>query len=571
MLDYLHIENIAVAKNLDISFKNGFNVLTGETGAGKSIIIGSINLILGSKATKDIIRHGEESAVVSAFFSDVGKEVYDICDEIGIPYDTDDTFVISRTYTIDGKNSIRINTKPATLMQLKLLAPKLINIHGQNENHSFMDKANHIHMLDDYSETTNLLCEYSELYESLLHKKGEISKLVDKNKQTKMMLDVLKLQIKEISFANFKDLDEEEKLIELRNKLKSAEKIVKYSSNVQKLLLQNESGVNAIVLVDKAIESLSRLESLEPTSKELIERLKACRIELEDIAESAVEYKKIQGIDDPDRQLTLVEDRLALISQLEKKYGATIKDVLSHKEDAELQISNLEKGEDLLEELKNEYKCIYQKALNIADVLHEKRVENAMKLSSMVKDTLMFLDMPKVKFNICVSKVTREENVVLSAFGYDDVEFLIATNPGEELAPMNKIASGGELSRIMLALKSTISNKKGAQTVIFDEIDTGVSGSTSQKIGIKLAQIAKETQTICVTHSAQIAALSSVHFLIKKIEKDNRAETSVLTLNEDEKIDEIARIIGGIDLTDKQYAAAKELIAQSKEIIKQDK
>lgn len=570
MLDFLHIENIAVAKSLDINFTDGFNVLTGETGAGKSIIIGSINLLLGAKATKEIIRYGENCATVTAFFSNVSKEVYQLCNELGIEYDEDDAFTISRSYTIDGKNTVRINSKPGTLMQLKAIGPKLINIHGQNDNHSFMDKSNHIYMLDDYSDSYSLINDYSKLYSSLTQKKHEISKLLEQNKQTRIMLDVLKLQIKEISFAKLKDFDEEEKLVNLKNKLKGAEKIVKSSSNVYKLLLQNESGVSAVALLEKAIDALKRIETYEPTAKELSDRLQNYKYEIEDIAETALEYKKIQGIEDPDKQLTIVEDRLALINQLEKKYGPTIQDIIKHKEDSEKKLLDLENGEDRLEELKAEYKSLYLEASALADKIHENRVFNAEKLSDMVKNTLIFLDMPKVKFKISVEKVTREDNIVLSSTGYDDVEFLIATNSGEELAPMNKIASGGELSRIMLALKSTLSGKKGAQTVVFDEIDTGVSGSTSQKIGIKLAQISKDTQTLCVTHSAQIAALSSTHFLIKKSEKDGRAETSVQILDEKERVDEIARIIGGIDLTEKQYAAANELIIQSRGIINEE-
>ena len=567
MLDFLHIENIAVAKTLDINFNPGFNVLTGETGAGKSVIISSINLLLGAKTSKDIIRYGENSSTVSAFFSNVSKDVYDLCDELGIEYDIDDVFSVTRTFTSEGKNNIRINSRPATLMQLKLIGPKLINIHGQNENHSFMDKTNHIYMLDEYSDNHALIDDYKKLYDLLTLKKSEISKLLEQIKQTRIMLDALKLQIKEISFAKLKELDEEEKLNELKVKLKGAEKIVKNSSNVYKLLLQNESGVSAVVLIEKAIDALKRLESYEPTAKELYEKLNNFKFEIEDIAETVFEYKNIQGIEDPDKQLIAVEDRLALINQLEKKYGPTIKDIINHKEEAEKRILALERGEDELERLKKEYKDLYSKASALADDIHSIRVDNAKKLSDLVKKTLIFLDMPKVKFKISVEKMTRDNNVVLSSNGYDNVEFLIATNSGEELTQMNKIASGGELSRIMLALKSTISNKNGAQTVIFDEIDTGVSGSTSQKIGIKLAHIAKETQTICVTHSAQIAALSSTHFLIRKEDKDGRAETRVFVLNESERIDEIARIIGGIDLTEKQFAAANELISQSKDIL----
>lgn len=568
MLDFLHIENIAVIKKLDIDFEKGFNVLTGETGAGKSIIIDSISMLLGGKISKELIRHGENRAIVSAVFSNVNEDVYALCDELGIPYDTEDDFSLYRCITIEGKSIVKINSSPATVAQLKSIGGKLINIHGQNDNRSFLNKDSHIRLLDEFANTEKLLSEYSELYRKLTFLKAEINSLLDANKQKDTMVDILKYQIKEINSAKLKDLDEEDKLIALSNKLKGAEKIVKYANNVYKALLQNESGISASVLLDKAIDSLSKLSDVMPDANEMLEQLQGFKYEIEDIADRARSYGSFDGISDPQKELEQVEDRLALIQKLEKKYGRTIDDVLNFKENAEEKLSLFETAENKIEDLKFEYKSLYLEACKIAKDIHEMRERASKSLSKQVKDALEFLDMPKVDFQIDVRTVEKDSKQVLNSLGFDDVEFMIATNVGEELSSMSKIASGGELARIMLALKSALSDKKGAQTIIFDEIDTGVSGSTSQKIGIKLAQISTNTQTFCVTHSAQIASLAERHYFIKKTEIEGRAETSVSLLNEEEKIEEIARIIGGIDLTVKQYDAAKELISQSREILK---
>lgn len=567
MLDFLHIENVAVAKKLDIEFNKGFNVLTGETGAGKSVIIGSINILLGGKCSKDIIRQGESKAFVSALFSGLDDEFYALCDELAIDYDKEDCFSISRAYTIDGKNTIKINSQPCTLAQLRAIASRLINIHGQNDNHSFMDKANHILMLDDYCNNSELIAKYSEYFEKLSKIKNEISSLIEQNKQTLQMEELLKLQIKEISLAKLKDEEEEEKLFALRLKLKSAEKLVKNANNVYKVLLKNESGISAVVLIEKAIDALKKLSEFDSSADEMHEKLLEFKYEIEDIAEKTQELTQIDGIEDPDKQLELVEDRLTLISRIKRKYGSTINEVIKFKEDAEERLRSLENGEARIEELKKEYKALHQEACIIADQLNQNRLDGASKLSQLVKQSLEFLDMPKVQFKINVESKVREDSVVLSSLGYNEVEFLIATNVGEKLASMNKIASGGELSRIMLALKSALSDKNDAGAVIFDEIDTGVSGSTSQKIGIKLAKIGMNTQTICVTHSAQIASLATSHYLIKKLEKDGRAETTVKILENEDRINEIARIIGGIDLTENQFDAARDLIKQSRRLL----
>ena len=568
MLYSLHIENVAVAKNVSIEFENGFNVLTGETGAGKSIIIDSIGLILGTKASREIIRQGADRAIVSALFSNVSKNVYMLCDEYGIDYDKEDLFSVSRAITQDGKSVAKINSRVVSLAQLKAIGAYLINIHGQNDNHAFMNKANHILLLDEYAGCDNELVKYCEVYSRLTALKAEIASLVELNKQKDMMIDILNYQVNEISSAKLKSEDEEERLAELRTKLKGAEKIIKQSTNAYRMLYKNESGISVVYLIEKAIESLSKIVDVEPSAEQMIEKLTSYKYEITDIAEQTIDFASFDGIDDPEKQLQLIEARLMQIQKLKKKYGGSIKEILKFKEDAENKLKNFELGEEKIEELKIEYKKNYQVALSLAENLHEIRAKYAKELGKIIMDALEFLDMPKVRFEINVTKADADGKLTLNHNGFDDVEFMIATNVGEELLPMNKIASGGELSRIMLAMKSAMSDKNGAQTVIFDEIDTGVSGSTSQKLGIKLCEISKSTQTICVTHSAQIAALADQHFFIKKLEVEKRAEACVERLDNDGRVEEIARIIGGIDLTDKQMAAARELIRQSMELRK---
>ena len=566
MLNSLHIENIAVAKNVNIEFCEGFNVLTGETGAGKSIIIDSIGLILGDKASKEMVRHGCDKSCVSAYFSDLPDSLYDLCDENGIEYDKDDLFLVSRTLSSDGKSTVKINSRTATLAQLKIIAPFLVNIHGQNESQNFMDKNNHIALLDEYIGIDKELCEYKELYTKLSKLKSEISSVTELNKQKDMMYDILKFQIKEISSAKITDLEEEKKLTEKRNKLRSSEKIVKLASNAYKVLCKNESGISVTYLLEKAMDSLNKLSDVIPEALELSNKLREFDYEITDIGEKALEYADFDGDESPEAQLSRIEDRLALLQKLKRKYGGSEEEILKFKDEAESKLDNLEKGEMRLEELKKEYKRIYALAQEKAEALHLIRENGAKSLGKTVMDALSFLGMPKVRFKISAERLESNGKITLNQNGLDNVEFLIATNVGEELSPMNKIASGGELSRIMLALKNAMNHKNGAGTVIFDEIDTGVSGSTSQKIGIKLFEISKNTQTVCVTHSPQIASLASSHLFIKKIEVDERAEARVSLLNEDERINEIARIIGGINLTEKQFAAARELITQSSRI-----
>lgn len=566
MLDILHIENIAVAKCLDIEFNSGFSVLTGETGAGKSIIIDAINIILGAKTSKELIRHGEERALVSASFSGLSEETCRLLDKHAISYDSEDALVISRSFSIDGKTSIKINSRPATLAELKEIGATLVSIHGQNENQTFINKANHILLLDEYCQNEALLAKYFDYYQRLNQKKKQIAELFDEIKKIEANVDLYKFQIKEISSAKLKDENEEEKLIELRNKLKNAEKLLKSSGAVYKLLFKNESGISATVLIEKSIEALNKISDVDPSIEGMIAKLKSFKSELEDIAETTKDLCGVDSLENPDLELDKIEERLGIINRMQKKYGIAIADILSYKAELEEKLRKYQDAERSLEALKGEYKELHTEACVVAGEIHEMRKKGAISLSLAVKDTLLYLDMPKVKFEIVVTENLRDATPVLSSSGYDDVEFMIATNAGDNLSKMTKIVSGGELARIMLAIKSVISGTK-SQTIIFDEIDTGVSGSTSQKIGVKLAKIANTMQTICVTHSAQIAALAENHLLIKKIEREGRAVTTVLALDREKRIDEIARIIGGIDLLESQYEAARVLIDQKDELL----
>lgn len=566
MLDFLHIENIAVAKCLDIDFDSGFSVLTGETGAGKSIIIDSINIILGAKTSKELIRHGETRAQVSASFSNLSEGAYSFLDECEIPYDRGDSLVISRSFSLDGKNIIKINSRPATQAQLKELGTHLISIHGQNENQSFINKSNHVLLLDEYCQNKELLEKYFDYYQKLNQKKKQIAELFDEIKKIEANADLIKFQIKEISSAKLKDEDEEEKLIELRNKLKNAEKILKSSGAVYKLLFKNESGISASVLIEKSIDALNKISDIDPSIDTMVEKLKGFKSELEDIAETTKDLCSFESLENPEAELDKIEDRLNVISRMQKKYGPTLADVFKFKAELESKLVTWQDSENALEALKSEYKALHAEACVVAETIHDSRKNGAKELSRAVKETLLYLDMPKVQFEIVVNEIMRDGTPVLSSNGYDDVEFMIATNAGENLSKMNKIVSGGELARIMLAIKSVISGNK-SQTIIFDEIDTGVSGSTSQKIGVKLAKIANSMQTICVTHSAQIAALAKNHLLIKKIESEGRAVTTVVHLDTEKRIEEIARIIGGIDLRESQYEASRVLLNQRDELL----
>ena len=561
MLRALSIENIAVAKNLDIEFDSGFTVLTGETGAGKSIIIDSISLLLGAKGQRDLIRHGASKASVTAIFSDEQDENGELS-EIGVQPDENGELTLLRTLSADGRSGAKINGKSVSLSLLRECAEKLLALHGQEETASLYDPRAYIRVLDDYGESGSLLQTYSEIYEQMVGKRSEIHQLHKSMEERSMMIDILKYQLVEIDKARITSADEEEKLIKLRDKLRDREVIAKNAGLVHRALAPSDKGASAAYLLERAAAALHQLGGVMEGAEEAAGKLMEYRIEVIDIAERARDVIDLDELDgeDPDRQLDRIEGRLNLLSRLKKKYGGSLPDVIAFRENAAKKLHDIEFGESRLEELEREYKQLAKKGKEAADALSAHRRESAVRLGDEVMDTLRFLDMPKVRFYVEIRPLREDGKEKFTALGTDDVDFTVVTNPGDAPQSLSKTASGGEMSRIMLALKSAQAKKTGAGTVIFDEIDTGVSGGTSERIGIKLRELSKGAQVICVTHSAQVAAHAHQHLLIEKKEVDGRAESSVRTLAMEERIGELARIIGGIEVTENQYTAAKELL-----------
>ena len=554
MIRGLHIENIAVVKELDVDLENGFCVLTGETGAGKSIIIDSLNLLLGCRADRELIRRGETTAFVSALFCEICDEVCHLLGELGFACE-DREVELSRSITADGKSGAKVNGRSVTLSVLREISASLFNIHGQNDNGQLLSAQNHIKILDRFADNEQLLKEYSALYKETLHLRMQIDSLMSDSMEKNRLREMLAFQIDDIDAASLRD-GEEEKLLEEEKRLLGFERVNKSISLVRRAISGSEKGAGASYMCDRAANALAQISDAFPEAKELSERLSSIKYELDDILESAEALSDI-GDEDPTKRLDKIGARLEVISRLKRKYGYSVREILLFRENAAKRLEEIDNSEFLAEELEKNLKKIEKEAYGVAEKLSASRKASALRLTKKVTENLEFLDMPKVRFEVSVASGTE-----LNANGIDKVEFLIATNAGEPLMPMIKIASGGELARIMLSLRSVLNDCDGMQTVVFDEIDTGISGKTSRKVGIKLHSIAKTAQVICVTHSAQIASLADEHFFISKSEVNGRVETSVKKLEKSERIEEIARILGGINITEAQRAAAREMIEE---------
>ncbi|MBQ9112134.1 MAG: DNA repair protein RecN [Clostridia bacterium] len=553
MIESLHIENIAVLKSLDVDFSEGMTVLSGETGAGKSIIIDSLGLLLGAKADRELIRTGETKATVSAVFSDIGKETADKLSEMG--FETEDgTVMLARSMTSSG-SSARINGRAVTVSMLREVGGALFNIHGQNDNQQLLDQKNHIKLLDSFAGNTALLLEYSAHYRDILRIRGEIDSMKKDVMEQNRLREMLRYQLEDIDSVKLKE-GEEETLNELVKKLRSLEKINKCCALVEKALRGGEKSLGAVYLADRAAGALDSVSDAVPDAAALSERLNNIRYELEDIAESVYSLCDF-GDGDPTAKLDRAESRLNAISKLKRKYGSTVEEILEFRKNAAERLDLIENAGERAEDLANELKEAETAAGAVADKLSAARKKAAKSLDGRVCETLAFLDMPKVRFEVSVK---RAED--FTAYGCDRVEFLISTNPGEPLLPMEMIASGGELARIMLSLKNVLNECDGVGTVIFDEIDTGISGKTSRKVGIKLKEIARGAQVLCVTHSAQIASVAHNHLYISKSEEDGRVSTRLRLLDREGRVEEIARILGGIEITDAVRSAAVEMIAE---------
>lgn len=562
MLRILRIENIAVAREVELELGRGFSVLTGETGAGKSILIDGLTLVLGGRISKDMIRPGEKNASVTAIFSDV-ENILPELDGLGIHPDEEGEITVRRVFSEDGKSSTKINGKSASVSELRELSSLLVNINGQNDTHTALDQSTHIDLLDEYSELDR--SAYSGLYREYLDAVRNLKEIKESLRDRSMMTDILKYQIKEIDAAKLSNPDEEEKLEKLRIKLKDIEKISKYTGIVVRALSQSEKGVTAAYMLEKAQAALEQLGGVMENAQELAEKLESMRYEIIDIAEQTSDLID-SDMQNPEEKLDHVEKRLSLISRLEKKYGADISEILSFREEAAKKLDALESGDLAVKEAEAALAKAYAAALAEAKRLSGIRSENAKILSDQVGASLKYLDMPKARFEVKVSRdYSSDGKEILNPNGCDSVCFMFTANPGYPMKELSKVASGGELSRTVLAIKCALAGKQGVDTVIFDEIDTGVSGATSQKIGMKLRELSKHIQVICVTHSPQVASLADAHFFIHKSEKDGKAESFVRLLTDEERISEIARIIGGVTVTDKQIQAAREMLDTNKD------
>ena len=554
MIECLHIENVAVVKSLDIEFGNGMTALTGETGAGKSIIIDSLNLLSGARADKELLRVGETRAEVSAVFSGLDEETVKKIEELGFRAD-DGSVMLSRSFT-QSSSSARLNGRPITLSLLREAAGYLFGIHGQNDNMLLLEPKNHIRILDAYADNSDMLKEYSEHYRKVLYLRAELDSLCADVMEQNRMREMLTYQLEDIDAVKLKK-GEEEELDGIAAKLRSIEKISKCCALVDKAL-NGGKGMGAIYLTDRAESAMRSVSDSVPEAETIANRLSEVKYELEDIAQSLGALCDVG--DDPTARLDKIEARLDAIAKLKRKYGSTVEEVMAYRAEAARKLEFIDGADDRKAELEEELERETKKAKEIARSLSESRRRAAHGLTRSVCETLEFLDMPKVRFEASI-----ENEKELNAFGFDEIEFLLSANAGEPLMPMARIASGGELSRIMLSLKNVLNTSDGINTVIFDEIDTGISGKTSRKVGVKLKEIGKNAQVICVTHSAQIASLADNHLFVSKKETNGRTESAVRALDNEERIGEIARILGGIEITKVQREAAEELLRDGTE------
>ena len=553
MLTSLHIENIAVIRQADLDLSRGFSALTGETGAGKSMIVDSINMLLGNRTSREIIRSGEASATVSAVFEGISEVAVNHISEIGFNIE-DASVMLSRTITADGRSQTRLNGRVITQAMQKEIARLLISIQGQADSQNLLQKSRHRELLDAYGTSKEAFEDYRIAFEELKLCRKEVSSLSQDSAEKLRLSEMLKYQIEDIDAMKLKD-GEEEALIKERDRLSNLERINKQTGMICRLLRDSEKG-NAYDVIRRAETVLESLNGLIDDTDSLCSRLSFAASEIEDVAETVRSYMD-DDREDPTARIDRLEGRLEGIAKLKRKYGFDVAAVLAFRADAAARLDALETSDERLAELQKQVEKLTKAAEEKAATLRQKRKEAAKEIVKQVTESLVFLDMPKVRFEIAIQPCE------LCEYGGDDIEFLIATNPGEPLLPLSKIASGGELSRMMLALRSVLNDHDGVDTVIFDEIDTGVSGKTSRKIGIKLKETAKSgTQVLCVTHSAQIASLADNHYQITKHERDGRAETEVQLLNTDERIDEIARILGSIEPTAAQRNAAREMIEE---------
>lgn len=551
MLKTLCIENIAVIEKADIEFSKGFNVLTGETGAGKSIVVDSINAILGERTSKELVRAGSENAFVTAYFEDINSEVKQKLNEFDLPCEDDGTLMLSRKISAQGKSTCRINGSVCTVSMLKEVGNLLVNIHGQHDSQTLLNADYHYKFVDMYGSLDGVLDEYKQSFKQLLSVRKQLKALTLDADERDRQIELLDYQIKELTDAEIK-VGEWDELKKRKNLILNSQNLLQSLNSALAAFNGSDDYSGISTLLSTAVKELGTVSDVDSDIKAVYDKAEALNDSVEVVKDALLD--KINSIEFEPEELDRIEERLNLYYTFSNKYGETEQDMLYYLDEAVKKRAAFENSEEELEKLNVRYDEIFNQTVALAQKLTDLRKSTAEKLGNEICKQLEFLDMPKIKFS------TSFEKGNLSANGWDKIEFLIATNVGETAKPLAKIASGGELSRIMLAIKSIIAQKDSIDTLIFDEIDTGVSGKASRKIGLKLKELGAFTQVICVTHSAQIASVADSHFLIEKNVENDRTYTNVTVLDYDGRKNELARIMGGINATESLLKSAEELL-----------
>ena len=553
MLSVLHIENIAVIEQAEILFEGGFNVLTGETGAGKSIVIDAISAILGERTYRDVIRTGANRAFVSAIFTNIPQ--YDWFSENQVEFDPQELQVQREIYA-DGRNVCRVNGRPVSVASLKKLGGRLINIHGQHDSQQLFDEENHLTYLDAFARDEQELEAYQQAFSAMQSVQREIQKLSMDESEKLRLVETLTFQIAEIRAANLVS-GEEEQLKERRKVLQNAEKLSDALRMADEALYGGDSSDGAAGLLSNAEHALSRVSTISADMQTLHQKISDLMYSVQDAADELRAMR--DDLSYSEGELEEIEERLDAIHKLKRKYGASVEDVLAYLADSEQRLDEIEFASDRIETLKKREAELQKETIRQGEILREKRLSAAQAMESRICDELRQLDMPKIRF---VCEFTPQQPMQT---GLDSVRFLMSANVGENLKPLSKVASGGELARIMLAMKQVLAQQDGVPTLIFDEVDAGVSGRAAQKVAYKLWTVSKGRQVLCVTHLPQIAAMADAEYTVEKRVENERTYTSVLHLDESGRKQELARLIGGSMITETTLAGAAELLRLAEE------
>ena len=548
MLQLLHIENIAVIEEADITFDEGFNALTGETGAGKSIVIDAMGAVLGQRTSRDLIRTGAAKAFVSAMFS--GVPPLAALEECGLEAE-DGELLLQREIYADGKNACRVGGRPVTVAQLRQIGGALLNIHGQHDGQQLLDEEQHGAYLDSFGRVEAELEAYAACYEAMEATRKKLKSLQMDEAEKERRMDSLAFQIQELEKAQLKP-GEEEVLLQRRNLLRNGEKFMSAVQGAVWSLTGGDDGGGAVSELREAAGAVSGVKGLDDRFGQLHERLEGLYSEAYDVAETLRDLQ--DSFDFSPRELDELEGRADLLYRLKKKYGPTVEDMLAYLEKCREELDQIAFAAGTTARLEKQLEKERGRAVKAARALSEARKAAAKRLEERIQEELRQLDMPKVRFAICFEEKEPD------ALGIDVVRFLMSANVGEELRPINKVASGGELARIMLALKNVLAENELIGTLVFDEVDTGVSGRAAQKVAEKLAQVSRRKQVLCVTHLPQLAAMADTHFSVEKGEREGRTYTQVVRLDRERRKEELARLTGGQRVTSALLAGAEELL-----------